>query len=144
MKIFKLLLAAIALSTLGMVGCSTISSRIQDNPGLFASLPPDQQALVKQGQVAPGMDVATVKLALGDPDHVSIRTTASGQTQVWHYITYEDNGVVLYAGYYHRWWGLNGWGAYPYYLDYPTRTIHDRFRVEFKDNRVIAVEQEAP
>ena len=73
------------------------------NPGLH-SLPPDQ-ALVKQGQVAPGMDIATVKLALGDPDHVSIRTTASGQTQVWHYITYEDNGVVLYAGYYHRWWG---------------------------------------
>ena len=38
--------------------------------------------------------------------------------------------------------GLNGWGAYPYYLDYPTRTVHDRFRVEFKDNRVITVEQE--
>ena len=144
MKTIKLLLAAAALSALGLVGCSTVNSRIQDNPGLYASLPPDQQALVKQGQVAPGMSTATVKLALGDPDHVSVRTTADGQTQVWHYITYEDNGTILYAGYYHRWWGLNGWGAYPYYLDYPTRTVHDRFRVEFKDNRVITVEQETP
>jgi outer membrane protein assembly factor BamE (lipoprotein component of BamABCDE complex) len=145
MKTTKFLIGAAAFGALLLAGCSTISSRIQDNPGLYASLPPDQQALVKQGQVGIGMDMATVKLALGDPDHVTLRTTADGKSEVWHYVSYEtDEGVVLYSGYYHRWWGLNGWGAYPYYLDYPGRRVHDRFRVEFKAGRVIAVEQDAP
>jgi hypothetical protein len=126
-----------------LAGCSTPSSRIEANPGLFASLPPDQQALVKQGNAGVGMDAATVRLALGDPDRVTNRTDASGETQIWHYVTYEgDDGVILYSGYYHRWWGLNGWGAYPYYLDYPGRRVHDRFRVAFRNGRVTSVEQE--
>jgi hypothetical protein len=145
MKTLKSLLGAAALGALLLTGCSTVDSRIQDNPGLFAGLPPAQQALVKQGKAGVGMDMATVRLALGDPDRVTTRTTAAGETQVWHYATYEgDDGMILYSGYYHRWWGLNGWGAYPYYMDYPTRRVHDRFRVEFQGGRVISVEQEDP
>jgi outer membrane murein-binding lipoprotein Lpp len=145
MNTIKSLLGAAALGVCLLAGCSTVSSRIQDNPGLFASLPPDQQALVKQGKAGVGMDMATVRLALGDPDRVTTRTTAAGETQVWHYASYVgDDGVVLYSGYYHRWWGLNGWGAYPYYLDYPGRRVHDRFRVAFQGGRVISVEAEEP
>jgi outer membrane protein assembly factor BamE (lipoprotein component of BamABCDE complex) len=145
MNTSKLLMVAAALGTACLTGCSTVSSRIQENPGLFASLPPDQQALVQQGKVSIGMDMATVRLAKGDPDHVTTRTNAGGQMQVWHYVNYEDdNGIILYSGYYHRWWGLNGWGpGYPYYLDYPARRPHDYFRVEFgSDNRVREVQEE--
>ncbi len=145
MKTPKLLLIAAALGAAGLAGCSTVSSRISDNPGLFASLPPDQQALVKEGRVSIGMDMATVRLAKGDPDRVTTRTTARGAMQIWHYIDYENDGVILYSGYYHRWWGLNGWAAYPYYMDYPSRRPHDYFRVEFgNDGRAVAVQQETP
>jgi hypothetical protein len=143
MKTMKSLLAAAALGAGLLAGCSTVSSRIQDNPGLFASLPPNQQALVRQGKAGVGMDMATVRLALGDPDRVTTRTTAAGESKVWHYSDYEDDdGVFLYTGYYHRWWGLNGWGAYPYYMDYPGRRVRDRFRVAFQNGRVVSVEQE--
>ena len=135
---------AAAVATVGVVGCSTVDSRIQENPGLYSSLTPAQQALVKQGKVGVGMDEATVRLALGEPDRVTIRTNAQGEMRVWHYITYENNGVILYSGYYHRWWGLNGSLGYPYYMDYPDRRPHDYFRVEFRDGRVAAVEQETP
>jgi outer membrane protein assembly factor BamE (lipoprotein component of BamABCDE complex) len=135
---------AAAVATVGLAGCSTVDSRIQQNPGLFASLSPAQQALVKQGKVGVGMDEPTVRLALGDPDRVTIRTSAQGEMRVWHYVTYENNGVILYSGYYHRWWGLNGWGDYPYYMDYPARRPHDYFRVEFQNGRVVAIEQETP
>jgi hypothetical protein len=144
MKTSKLLVVAAALGAAWLAGCSTVSSRIQENPGLFASLPPDQQALVQQGKVAVGMDMATVRLAKGDPDHVTTRTTAQGETQIWHYVNYENNdGIILYSGYYHRWWGLNGWAAYPYYMDYPHHP-HDYFRVEFRNGRAFEVQQEQP
>lgn len=153
MKLSKLrLFLAVAIGALGLSGCDTPTSRIQQNPAAFARLNPQQQALVKVGQVAIGMDADAVKLALGDPDRVTLRTDARGQTQIWHYVTYEDNGVILYTGYYHRGWGRRwggggafGWGyPYPYYLDYPNRTVHDRFRVEFgPDNRVDSVTQES-
>jgi outer membrane murein-binding lipoprotein Lpp len=144
MKTSKFLLVAAALCTAWLAGCSTVSSRIQENPGLFASLPPDQQALVQQGKVVVGMDMATVRLAKGDPDRVTTRTTAGGEMQIWHYVNYENDGVILYSGYYHRWWGLNGWGSYPYYMDYPARRPHDYFRVEFRNGRAAAVQQETP
>jgi len=145
MKTSKLLRVAAALGAACLTGCSTVSSRIQENPGFFASLPPDQQALVQQGKVAVGMEMATVRLAKGDPDRVTTRTNANGQMQVWHYVNYENDGVILYSGYYHRWWGLNGWGAYPYYMDYPARRPHDYFRVEFGANgRVVEIQQETP
>lgn len=145
MKTRNFLLLAAALGAAALTACSTVSSRIQENPGLFASLPPDQQALVQQGRVAIGMDMATARLAKGDPDRVTTRTTAQGTIQVWHYVNYEnDDGVILYTGYYHRWWGLNGWGAYPYYADFPNRRPHDYFRVEFGPNgRVAAVQSES-
>ena len=95
MKTSKFLLVAAALGAAWLTGCSTVSSRIQENPGLFASLPPDQQALVQQGKVAVGMDMATVRLAKGDPDRVTTRTTATGEMQVWHYVDYENNGIIL-------------------------------------------------
>jgi outer membrane protein assembly factor BamE (lipoprotein component of BamABCDE complex) len=143
-KIFSI--AAIALGALLLAACNNPESRIKDSPEVFARLNPDQQALVKNGQIAVGFDMDSVKLALGEPSRVVIRTDATGQHQVWHYVTYADyQGVVIYGGYWHRyrgWGGPNFYGGVPYYNGYPA-VVHDRIRVEFDDGgRVKAIEQD--
>lgn len=124
-------------------GCSTPTTRIKANPDAFARLAADQQALVQAGQIALGFDFEAVKLALGDPDRIAVRTDADGETVIWHYVSYEADGRVLFTGHYHtgrRWWG---WGpAYAYYLDYPNRRVRDRFRVEFKRGLVSAITED--
>jgi hypothetical protein len=73
---------------------------------------PTSRRSSRQGKVAPGFDMDAVKLALGDPDRVTIHTDATGSHQIWHYVTYEDyQGGIIYAGYYHRY---RGWGG-PYF-----------------------------
>lgn len=138
--------AAVAAVALVLAGCDTPDSRIKSSPEVFARLNPDQQALVKAGKIAPGFDMETVRLALGDPSRVVVHTDAGGQHQVWHYVTYEDyQGVVIYGGYYHRyrgWYGPAFYGGVPYYAGYPAR-VHDRIRVDFDaGGRVATIEQD--
>lgn len=132
-----------ALAAFCLAGCSTPATRIKANPAVFERLTPQQQALVQAGQIALGFDFEAVKLALGDPDRVAVRTEADGETTIWHYVSYEANGQFLFTGHYHtgrRWWG---WGpAYPYYLDYPQRRVRDRFRVEFRRGLVSAITED--
>lgn len=139
--------AAAAVAGLALGGCSTPASRIAANPAAFDQLTPQQQALVKQGQIAIGMSMDAVRLALGGPDRVTVRTTAQGQEQIWHYVQYEANGMMLYTGYYfHPGWyrhGLGWWGPrYPWYLDYPDRTVVDRIRVSFTNGEVTGITRE--
>ena len=143
-----ILFASAALCVALLAGCDTPDSRIRNSPDIFARLTPDQQALVKAGQIAVGFDMDAVKLALGDPTRVTVNTDKYGQHEIWHYTTYEDaQGVVIYTGYYHRWGGWGGprfWGDAGYYNGYPIR-VHDRIRVEFDINgRVATIEQEKP
>lgn len=142
MKALKIIsLLAAALGVLLLAGCSTPETRIKKNPVAFARLTPTQQDLVKKGQVALGFDHEMVKLALGDPDHMRIRTDVSGTTEIWTYTTWETrDGVMLYHGYYHRYWGDP---FYPYYMNYPGRRERDHTKVSFKDGKVISVEAEA-
>jgi hypothetical protein len=51
-------LATAALCAVLLAGCDTPESRIKDSPQVFARLNPDQQALVKNGQIAVGFDMA--------------------------------------------------------------------------------------
>ncbi|HEV8072954.1 MAG TPA: hypothetical protein VGP21_02390 [Opitutaceae bacterium] len=122
-------------------GCSTPDARIKEDPEAFNRCTPQQQELIKQGRIAIGFDQEMVRLALGDPDRSTTRTDASGQSEVWHYVTYEtDDGVLLYTGYYHH---FRGPVFYPYYLDYPARREHDRFKVDFKDGKVVSIEEDS-
>jgi hypothetical protein len=92
--------SAVVLAVL-MGGCATPESRIRENPQAFARLTPPQQALVRAGQVAPGFDMDAVRLALGDPDHVMVVTSASGRRQIWRYLAYgDDEGALVFDGYY--------------------------------------------
>ena len=134
------LLLAAGIASLVLTACTTPASRIQANPTAFARLTPQQQSLVQAGQIALGFEPDAVKLALGDPDNISSRTDAAGETIIWHYSTWESGGQVLFTGHYHtrRAWWRPGY-AYPYYLDYPDRRVRERFRVEFSGGRVIAI-----
>jgi hypothetical protein len=131
-----------------LAGCMTPESRIRRHPEIIARLPPAQLELIRQGQVAPGFDMEMVRLALGEPDRVTMRETAVARTdagtEVWGYATYESaQGQPLYRGFYHFYY-LSGDPDYPFYANYPGRRVSGRFNVVFRGDRVIDVERDAP
>ncbi len=132
---FFLTLAALVFSA----ACNTPDYRIKHNQELFAQLSPQDQDLIKQGKVAVGFTPDMVRLALGDPDRTYTRTDATGTNEIWAYTTYEtDAGVILYRGYYHRYWRDP---MFPYYGAYPYHRVHEYLRVTFTNGRVSAVEE---
>lgn len=166
----NLLLASAAALAVLICGCATTESRIEGNPQAFARLTPGQQALVRAGQVAPGFDMDAVRLALGEPDRVSVVTSAGGQRQVWRYVTYgEGQGTLVFEGFYSPYgrsgppasWedraayegfpgyqGFGNWGA-PYVwagsfiYDTPPARAHDRIRVIFDTTGHVAEVRQA-
>ena len=127
------------LSAFVLAGCETPQTRIEKNPAVFARLTPQQQEMIKKGQVAVGFDQEMVQLALGEPDHIITRTDASGVSEIWSYTTYDlPDGMPLYRGWYHRYWGDP---FYPYYLNYPYRREYEHLRVVFKGGKVVSIEQ---
>ncbi len=59
--------------------------------------------MVKAGQVGLGFSAEAVKMALGEPNRVTVRTDERGQVQIWHYIeTVYYDGAFIYGGPY---WG---------------------------------------
>lgn len=132
-----------------LAGCSTPETRIRQNPEAFNRLPPAEQELIRQGKVAIGFDKEMVRLALGDPDRVWRRTDTEGASESWSYTTYESaDGFPLYRGFYHRYYHpfyarYHGWAdPFPYYMSYPNRREREVFKVVFKDERVIAIEEQ--
>jgi len=137
-----LLLAALALAALCITGCSTPESRIRKNPAAFARLTPEQQDLIRKGQIAIGFDQEMVQLALGEPDHITTRTDTKGVSEIWSYTTYElPDGGPLYRGWYHRYYYWDD-PLFPYYLDYPYRRERDHYRVTFKDGKAVSIEEQ--
>jgi hypothetical protein len=135
-------LAAVLAAAVALAGCSTPASRIRNNPAAFSRLTPPQQDLIRKGQIAVGFDEEMVELALGEPDHISTRTTAEGVSETWRYTTYDlPDGMPLYRGWYHRYYY---WGdpLFPYYLDFPYRRERDHLRVTFQQGRVVAIDEQ--
>jgi outer membrane protein assembly factor BamE (lipoprotein component of BamABCDE complex) len=106
MKTLKALYIVAAAAALALsFGCSTPETRIRRNPELFAQLSPEQQELIRRGQVAVGFNAEMVRLALGEPDRYTTRSDQDGTSEVWHYVTYDaPTGGPLYRGWYHRYY----------------------------------------
>lgn len=135
--------------------CGTPQSRIDRSPALFAALPADQQALVRDGQIAIGMPEDAVRLALGAPDRVSRLTDADGVTTIWRYVaSAAEPAWIAYPGpgAYGRPWGFAaggflGPGLYgPAFVGSTVISPHigverDRLRVSFVEGRVSAIEE---
>src|SRR5258708_26718451 len=97
--------------------------------------------MAKASRVDVGLDMDAVNLARGDPDRIYERTDEHGKSEIWNYINYRSaDGVMLYRGFYHRYWGYGG--AFPYYADYDSRQEYDRTKVTFRDGKEISAEQE--
>jgi hypothetical protein len=137
MKIFALLISCAALAF--FAGCSTPETRINENVEFFSRLSPGDQQLIREGKVAVGFTPVMVRMAVGEPDRVFTRTDAKGVTEAWSYTTYEtDDGVILYSGLYHHYWGDPL--IYPYYTGYSNRRAKDYLKVVFTGGLVSSIE----
>jgi hypothetical protein len=66
---------------------STPQARIEKHPEKFAALGRQEQSLVEQGQIAPGMSTDAVMLAWGFPDRRFEGSRDSVTTERWDYTT---------------------------------------------------------
>lgn len=79
-------LGAIALALLACTGCSTPESRIEKDPALYSSFPPDVQASVKQGKIDIGFTQNMVYVAWGKPETKKEIIDEKGKKEVWIYL----------------------------------------------------------
>ncbi len=93
MRAFLLILT----STLLLLACSSPASRIKKNPELFASFPPEHQALIQEGRIAIGFTPEAVEMALGPANRVYTRETSDSQSEVWSYSRIEYRSRPQYT-----------------------------------------------
>jgi hypothetical protein len=79
--------ASLALFCLALTGCATatVETRKKEQASVYASLPPEQKALVDQGKIQVGMAPEAVSLAWGPPSDVLESETAQGHNTIWVY-----------------------------------------------------------
>ena len=127
-----LLIAALA-------GCASPESRIKNNPDGFAKLTPEQQALVRKGDIGIGMPSYAVEMAMGRADSITERTEAKGVVGVWHYKNNDSNiTVVDYVGFYNPYY----FPAFAPVVINNSQPASDRVRVFFDNDKVVAIERE--
>lgn len=69
-----------------LAGCaSTPAARIERQRAVFDAYPAETQAKIRAGEVELGFDQAMVRLALGQPDRKSTKTTQGGESELWIY-----------------------------------------------------------
>lgn len=88
-------LLLLTLLSLLFAGCSTPDSRVKKNEAAFNTWPAAVQENVRAGKVDVGYTQEMVRVALGDPDRRSSRTTANGTADVWIYF---DKGPKISFG----------------------------------------------
>lgn len=93
----RILLPIAALLVLAMAGCSTIQSRINENPTAFQRLTPKQQQLVSTGRVSEGMSKNAVYIAWGNPDRITYGSKHGIPDEKWLYFGYDFAQVPSYS-----------------------------------------------
>jgi hypothetical protein len=113
-KIFTGVRLAILAGAFGLAGCSTIESRINENPQMFQSLSPRDQQLVSHGQIRTGMSQDAVWLSWGSADQRSVGAMRGQSTETWVYTTTASYpyGGYGYGPYWGGPWGWGGWGGW--------------------------------
>lgn len=126
-------------------GCvSTPDRRIKAEPQLFSAFAPEIQAKVQKGEIEIGFSRDMVRLALGLPRQIHVRTTESGELEIWTYVgsRYISRYEPVNSGYWYRdragrlqrsydtMWVNRGW-----YEDYPV------LRLEFAGDKLKAIER---
>lgn len=142
----KLIFFILAAVTLGLGGCNTVRTRIEEKSAIFNSLDPQTQARIRQGIVDVGYTTDMVYIAMGKPDEIKDRTTAEGRETTWIYNSYwqEYQGSRL-VGYRRFVYFDPHTRAYRVYFE-PVRAelyqdrVEERTRIHFKDGHVTSIE----
>ena len=135
------------LAVLGLAGCSTVQSRIEEKAAVFNALSPEQQARIQQGLVDVGYTQDMVYIAMGKADRVKERASEGGTETVWiynsYYQEYEGSHFVGYrrSVYYDP--RIKAYRVYytPVHTDVYRDRVEEVARIVFKDGKVSAIEQ---
>lgn len=129
---------ALAILAFSAAGCSTTETRANKSAE-FATWPIAVQQTVLAGRIDIGFTAEQVRVALGEPDYRSLRTTADGTTEVWGYRDRKPRfGFGLGVGGYRGSTGI-GTGVM---VGPGTRPDDEKVRVIFdRAGRVAAVEE---
>ncbi|HMO50547.1 MAG TPA: hypothetical protein PKE26_00275 [Kiritimatiellia bacterium] len=142
MKTFTFL-GVLSCALVVVCGCATPQSRIKQNPELFASFPPEAQALIQQGQIDIGFTPEMVTMALGAPNRTYTRQTRQGILEVWSYTakqTTTDRQRVNANFRYRDAGGSMRSGSDWVWVDVARDIEYERMRVEFTEGIVLAIE----
>ena len=124
----RLLLRALAVSalsfTLIFAGCTTIESRINENPHVFRSLSPAEQQLVLHGRIREGMPRDAVYIAWGPP---SQRVPGRNRGQIVETWVYDATAAGDYPGPFAYGYGYGYGPGIGYFGGYRHRFYRGRF-----------------
>jgi hypothetical protein len=157
------LLACVAASALFLSGCSTVSSRINENRADFDRLSPADRALVSEGKIRGGMSQEAVYIAWGRPEQKAVGAMRNVPTETWLYVI--TTAVPPYGygyggfyggfggaglGYFGRRGHFRFYGSFydpfydPFYYPFPATISQPVKTVSFQRGRVIAFQYLAP
>lgn len=128
------LLSSLLLAVLALAGCSTPASRIARHQRAFDSWPAEVREQVRAGKVSLGFTPEQVRVALGEPDRVFVRTTGTGETEVWAWL---DLGPQFGVG---VGFGSGGPAGGALGLGWESYDYHEAVRVAFEGGKVSAIE----
>ena len=107
----------IAAAALLFTGCGTPGTRISQHPDIYQGLSSQDQALVSQGRIRPGMTMGAVWLAWGTPEQKIPGYGRGRPTETWVYLRYET--PPSYGGPYY--YGPFDWSYIPPKFPYPPK-----------------------
>ena len=137
----------VMITPLFLTGCATPESRINKNPELFAIYPPEAQNLIQQGKINLGFTSDMVTMAMGQPNRIYTRATSGETIEVWSYTaktTTMDRQRVNADFRYRDSSGRTRTTTDSVWVDVARETEYERFRVEFKDGKVSAIDTLQP
>ena len=153
-SLFCVLLTGLAASALFISGCSTVSSRIDENRAGFEQLSPNDRTLVTQGKIRGGMSQEAVYIAWGRPQQKATGEIHNVPTETWVYLLTTTVPSYAYGGfyggfagpvgYYGRHGGHRFYGAFfdpfydPFYYPFPETISRPVKTVSFQRGKVIA------
>lgn len=148
MKSAQRFIAAVACAAL-LAGCATQQQRIEKRIGqkaaFFATLPANNQQRLREGVLVSGDAPEAAWIVYGPPDRVFSRVTGTTTNEVWSYIAYEPGTVDTLRPVYHPVRTSRGRTLWRHDYLWATDTYHNPYeylRIEFQDNRILALETE--
>jgi len=124
-------------------GCSTPQSRAKEHGDLFATLTPEVQMRLVEGQPEVGDTKDMVYIALGEPDTILSRRDQSGLVyDIWSYDgVYYTRDTRWRSSSMFRRYRRDGYDFYsgPEYVD--VQHEYERLRIEFEAGKVKAIAQ---